>query len=139
MFSHSVLSDSFRSHDACRASLSIGILQARILEWVAMSPSRGSSQPRIKPRSPTLLADSLPSEPPGDPKNTGVGSLFLLLWIFLTQGSNPGLLHCWQILYHLSHQGSPSFLTLLFKLLLTFVGFKILYFNKYILKTKDPF
>ena len=28
--------------------------------------------------------------------------------IFLTQGSNPGLLHCRQILYHLSHQGSPS-------------------------------
>ena len=27
--------------------------------------------------------------------------------IFLTQGSNPGLLHCRQILYHLSHQGNP--------------------------------
>jgi len=27
--------------------------------------------------------------------------------IFLTQGSNPGLLHCRQILYGLSHQGSP--------------------------------
>ena len=27
--------------------------------------------------------------------------------IFLTQGLNPGLLHCRQILYHLSHQGSP--------------------------------
>ena len=31
----------------------------------------------------------------------------LLQGIFLTQGSNPGLLHCRQILYHLSHQGSP--------------------------------
>ena len=31
----------------------------------------------------------------------------LLEGIFLTQGSNPGLLHCRQILYHLSHQGSP--------------------------------
>ena len=30
--------------------------------------------------------------------------------IFPTQGSNPGLPHCWQILYHLSHQGSPSIL-----------------------------
>ena len=30
-----------------------------------------------------------------------------LLQIFPTQGSNPGLLHCRQILYHLSHQGSP--------------------------------
>ena len=31
---------------ACQASLSMGILQARILEWVAMLSSRGSSQPR---------------------------------------------------------------------------------------------
>ena len=31
-----------------------GILQARILEWVAMSSSRGSSQPRIEPKSPAL-------------------------------------------------------------------------------------
>ena len=40
-------------------------------------------------------------------KNTGVGSLSLLQEIFPTQGSNPGLPHCRQILYHLSHQGSP--------------------------------
>ena len=40
-------------------------------------------------------------------KNTGVGSHFLLWGIFPTQGSNPGLLHCKQILYHPSHQGSP--------------------------------
>ena len=33
-------------------------------------------------------------------KNTGVGCHFLLQGIFLTQGSNPGLLHCRQILYH---------------------------------------
>ena len=33
---------------------------------------------------------------------------FLLQRIFLTQWSNPGLLHCWQMLYHLSHQGSPT-------------------------------
>ena len=38
--------------------------------------------------------------------NTGVGSLFLLQGIFPTHGSNPGLPHCWQILYQLSHQGS---------------------------------
>ena len=49
---------------ACQAPLSLGILQARILKWVAMPSSRG---------------------------------------IFTTQGSNPGLLHCRQILYHLSH------------------------------------
>ena len=40
------------------------------------------------------------------PKNTRVGSLFLLQWIFLTQESNWGLLHCRWILYQLSYQGS---------------------------------
>ena len=35
------------------------------------------------------------------------GCHFLLQGIFPTQGLNSGLLHCWQILYHLSHQGSP--------------------------------
>ena len=39
-------------------------------------------------------------------KNTGVGSYSLLQGIFPIQGSSPGLLHCRQILYHLSHQGS---------------------------------
>ena len=48
---------------AHQAPLSMGILQARILEWVAMSSSRGSSWPR----SPALQADSLPSEPQGKP------------------------------------------------------------------------
>ena len=42
--------------------------------------------------------------------NTGVGSLSLLQGIFPTQGSNPGLLHCGQILYQLSHKGSPRIL-----------------------------
>ena len=45
-------------------------------------------------------------------KNTGVSSLSLLQEIFLTQGLNLGLLHCRQILYHLSHQGSQSFFIL---------------------------
>ena len=40
-------------------------------------------------------------------KSTGVGCHFLLQGIFLTQGSNPGLPHCKQTLYRLSHQGSP--------------------------------
>ena len=87
-----------------------GILQARILEWVAFPFSRGSSQPRIKPGSPALQADSLPAEPQGKPKNTGVGSLSLLQWIFLTQELKQGLLHCRQILYQLSYQGSPDIL-----------------------------
>ena len=93
---------------AHQAPPSMGILQARILEWVAMPSSRGPSSPGIEPKSPTLQADSLPSEPPGKPKNTGVSSLSLLQAIFLTQGSKRGLLHCRQILYQLSYQGSPS-------------------------------
>ena len=52
-----------------------GILQTRILEWAA-SPG-DFPNPGIKSRSPALQADSLPSEPPGKPKNTGTGSLFL--------------------------------------------------------------
>ena len=39
-------------------------------------------------------------------KSTGVGCHFLLQGIFPTQGSNPGLPHCRQMLYRLSHQGS---------------------------------
>ena len=66
------------------------ILQARILEWVAFPASRESSQPRF----PTLQADSLPAEPQGKPKNTGVGSLSLQQ-IFPTQESS------------LSYQGIP--------------------------------
>ena len=43
-----------------------GILQTRILEWVAISFSRGDlPKPGIKHRSPALQADSLPAEPPG--------------------------------------------------------------------------
>ena len=50
-----------------QAPLSIGILQARILERGAISFSRDLPDPRIEPRSPTLQADSLPSEPQGNP------------------------------------------------------------------------
>ena len=84
-----------------------GILQARILEWVAILFSRDPPNPGIEPRSPTLQGDSLPSEPSGKPKNIGVGSLSLLQQIFPTQELNQGLLHCRQILYLLSYQGSP--------------------------------
>ena len=41
-------------------------------------------------------------------QNTGMGSLSLLQGIFPTKGSNPGLPHCRQILYQLSHKGSPD-------------------------------
>ena len=58
-----VVSDSFYAMDYTVH----GILQARILEWVAFPFSRGSSQPRDPSRSPALQADSLPAEPQGKP------------------------------------------------------------------------
>ena len=69
-----------------------------------MPSSRESSQPR----SPALPVDSLPPEPPGKSKNTGVGSLSLLQGIFLTQESNLGFLHYRQIIYQLNYQGRPD-------------------------------
>ena len=107
----------------------LGILQARILERVAFPFSRDLPNPEIEPRSPTLQADSLPAEPQGKPKNTGVGSLSLLQEIFPTQGLNPGLLHCRQILYQLSYQGSPdiSFFFFFFSFLWTYM---LLFFFK---------
>ena len=63
----------------------------------------------------SVMSDSLqshglytPWNSPG--QNTGVGSLSLLQGIFPTQGLNPGLQHRRQILYQLSHKGSPRIL-----------------------------
>ena len=56
---------------ACQAPLSMGILQARILEWVDMPSSLGYlPNPRIKARFPTSQTDSLLSEPRGKPNIT---------------------------------------------------------------------
>ena len=134
---------------AFQASLSMGILQARLLEWVAISSSRGSSWPTSLV-SPALAGRVFTTEQPGKPlkkkylsinliycmclvaqswltlckplhysppgssvhgdspgKNAGVGCHALLQRIFPTQGLNPGLPHCRQILYCLSHERSP--------------------------------
>ena len=96
--SFSVLSDSLALH---------GLPQARILEWVAFPFSRGSSQPRGQTNI-SRIAESLPAEAQGKPKNSGVGSLCLLQGIFLKQESNWGLLHCRQILYQLSYEGNSG-------------------------------
>ena len=58
------------------------------------------------PRDCSLPGSSVHGDSPG--KNTGVGCHALLQGIFPNQGLNPDLLHCRQILYHLSQQGSPS-------------------------------
>ena len=60
--------------------------------------------PGIKPRSPALQADSLPSEPAAKPKNIGVDSLSLLQGTFPTQEWNQGLLHCRRIPYQLNYR-----------------------------------
>ena len=84
-----------------------GILQARILEWVAFHFSRGSSQLRDWPQVSHIAGGFFTSWETREAPNTGVSSLSLLHQIFLTQGSNQGLLHCRWILYQLSYQGSP--------------------------------
>ena len=85
------------------------ILQTRILEWVAFPFSKGYSQPRDETQVSHMWVVSLSAEPPGKPKNTGVGNLSLLQRIFLTRELNQGLLRCRQILYQLSYQGSAIY------------------------------
>ena len=67
-------------------------------------------------QSPPTVCDPVDCSPPGSSvhgdspgKNSWVGCHALLQRIFPTHGSNPGLPHCRQILYHLSHQGSPCY------------------------------
>ena len=120
---------------ACQASLSMGF--SRQEHWSGLPfPSPGdlpdSGIKPVCPRFPALAGEFffLTTEPPMkvrvtqscptlcDPmdfspwnspgQNTGVGSLSLLQGIFPTQGLNPGLLHCRQIFYCLSHKGSQS-------------------------------
>ena len=87
--------------------LSMGILQARILEWVATPFSRGSSQPRDQTQVFRIAGmffiswatreaheywSGLPIPSPGDLPDPGI---------------EPGLLHCRRILYQLSYEGRP--------------------------------
>ena len=57
--------------------------------------------------TPRTVAYQAPAPMGSSSKNPGVGCHFLLQEIFPTQGLNPGLPHCRQMLYRLSHQGSP--------------------------------
>ena len=108
-----VLSSSFMFNSATPwnaarlVPLSVEILQAKYWSVLPCPPPGNLPNRVMELRSLALQADSLPSEPPGKPKNTGLGSLSLFQGIFLTQESNRGLLHCRQILYQLSYQGSP--------------------------------
>ena len=115
-----------------------GIFQARVLEWVVISFSRGSSRPRDRTQVSRIVDRCFyPLSHQGSPfqrcphpnlwslwigylvqqktrllcpwdfpgKSTVVGCHFLLQEMFPTQGLNPGLPHCRQMLYHLSYQG----------------------------------
>ena len=85
---HSVVSDSLRPHGL----YSPWILQARILEWVAVPFSRGTYQPRDRTEASRIAGGFFIIRATGKPKNTGVGSLCLLQWIFPTQEVNWGFL-----------------------------------------------
>ena len=67
-----------------------------------------SRKSEVKVVSDSLWPHGLYSPWNSPAQSTGVGSLSLLQGIFPTSGSNPGLLHCWWILYYLSHKGSPK-------------------------------
>ena len=90
-----------------------GILQPEY--WCGYPfPSPGDlPNPGIKARSPALQADSLPAEPQGKPTNE----------------SNWSLLHCRQILYQLSYQGSPKFPNLLQSLLFSHIQINKFHFK----------
>ena len=93
---------------ACHAPLSVEF--SRPVYWSDQPfPSPGDlPDSGIRPRSPTLQANSLLSGSLRKPKNIGVGSLSLLQQFFLTHDSNQGFLHCRWILYQLSYQESPT-------------------------------
>ena len=79
---------------AHQAPLSMRFSRQEQRSGLPCPPPGDLPNPGIKPRPLTLQASSLPSEPSGKPKNTGVGSLSLLQGICPTQESNWGLLHC---------------------------------------------
>ena len=96
VLSCSVVSDSLRPHglQPSRLLCPWGLSRQEYWSGLPCPPPGDRPNPGIKPRSLTLKADSLPSEPSGKPKDTSVVSLSLMQGIFLTQESNGGLLHC---------------------------------------------
>ena len=103
-----------------------------VLKWEHILLTYSESSQKGMGVSHSVMSDSLrahglqparllcPSNSPG--KNTGVGCHSFLQGISLTQGSNLSLLHCRQILYHLSHKGSPAILPLSFLFILFTYG-----------------
>ena len=88
------------------AGESLGHPNARVRPVLTRTCSVAQSCPTLwDPMDCSLPGSSVHGDFPG--KNSGVGCHALLQGIFPTQGLNPGLPHCRQILYHLSHQGNP--------------------------------
>ena len=96
---------------ACQASLSMGVSRQEYWSGFSCHPQGDLPNPGIQPRSPALQADSLLTEPPGKPKNSGVDTLPL----FQAQESNYGLLHCLRIIYQLSYRWSPENIQLMIR------------------------
>ena len=67
-----------------------GILQARVLEWIAVPFSRDLTNPGIESRSPALQADSLPAEPPRKPEKYWCGECIPSPVDFPDPGIEPG-------------------------------------------------
>ena len=86
VLSHSVVSDSVTLWTvAPRLLCPWGFSRQEYWSGLPSPPPEDLPNPGIEPRSPTWQADSLLSEPPGKPKNTGVGTLFLLQEFVPTQ------------------------------------------------------
>ena len=77
----------------CQAPLSMEFSRQEYWSGLSCLPPGDLPNPETEPRSLILQVDSLPSEPPGKPVNTGVGSLSLavfLLWVFTSVLTIPG-------------------------------------------------
>ena len=109
----SVMSNSLRPHGPYPTRLLCpwGFSRQEYWSGLPCPPPGDLPNPGTEPRSSALHADSLPSEPPGKPMNTGMGSPSLLQGLFPTQELNQGLLHFRWILDQLSYQGSPDLST----------------------------
>ena len=93
---------------ACQAPLSMGFSRQEYWSGLPFPSLSQDKESEVAQLCPTLRPNGLqptrllrPWNFPG--KSTGLGCHFLLQGIFPTQGLNPGLLHCRQTLYHLSH------------------------------------
>ena len=95
--------------DAQRKESEVSGMSSRILSvigWIVKSESVSHSVCIQLFATPRTVACQAPLFMDSD-KNTGVGSHSILWGIFPTRESNPDILHCRQIFYHPSHQGSP--------------------------------